>query len=132
MCDHVASLGIKIHRGKRITEYFETQSEAGIWCEDCVLVCDGMNSKARGTVLGDVGKPHPSGYATYRACYYDAASLKEDPKTPWIVTGDIDKYIAFIGPDVHCIFGTAKWCKEMTWVLTVNPSCKPFLSISQI
>src|ERR1700733_5727534 len=72
MCDHVASLGIKIRRGKRITEYFETQSEAGIWCDgekfsaDCVLACDGVNSKARGTVLGDVGKPHPTGYATYR------------------------------------------------------------------
>ena len=123
MCDHVASLGIKIHRGKRITEFFETQSEAGIWYDgkrfsaDCVLACDGVNSKARGTVLGDVGKPHPTGYATYRA-WYDAASLKDDPKTQWIVAGNIDKSIAFIGPDVHCIFGTAKRCKEMTWVLT--------------
>jgi len=123
MCDHVASLGIEIHRGKRITEYFETEKEAGIIYDgqhmsaDCVIACDGVNSKARGFVLGDVGKPHPTGYATYRA-WFDASSLKKDPKTKWIVEGEKDRSIAYIGPDVHCIFGTGKGCKEITWVMT--------------
>jgi 2-polyprenyl-6-methoxyphenol hydroxylase-like FAD-dependent oxidoreductase len=123
MCEHVESLGIKVYRGKRITEYFETESEAGIiydgrrFSADCVLACDGVNSKARGFVIGDVGKPHPTGYATYRA-WFDATTLKSDPKTQWIVEGERDKSVAFIGPDVHCIFGTSKACKEMTWVLT--------------
>src|SRR5271169_4811101 len=30
LCEHVVSLGIEVHRGKRIAEYFETETEAGI------------------------------------------------------------------------------------------------------
>lgn len=123
MCAHVESLGIEVHRGKRISEYFETETEAGIiydgqkYTADCVLACDGVNSKARDFVIGDVGKPHPTGYATYRA-WFEAESLKYDPETQWIVEGDTDRSVAFIGPDVHCIFGTSKRCKEMSWVMT--------------
>lgn len=124
LCRHVERLGIEVHRGKRITEYFETETEAGIiydgqkYTADCVLACDGVNSKARLFVVGaEAGKPHPSGYATYRA-WFDGASLKDDPEARWLVEGDVDKSVVFIGPDVHCIFGTGKQCKEVSWVLT--------------
>jgi 2-polyprenyl-6-methoxyphenol hydroxylase-like FAD-dependent oxidoreductase len=123
MCDHAASLGIEIHRGKRIEEYFETDTEAGIIVDgqrvaaDCVLACDGVNSKERGFVTGNVGKPHPTGYATYRA-WFSGDLLKDDPLGSWLISGDTDVSVAFIGPDVHCIFGTWKQCKEVVWVCT--------------
>lgn len=123
LCNHALSLGIEIIRGKRITDYFETDTEAGVVVDgervvaDCVLACDGVNSKARGFVTGAVGAPHPTGYATFRA-WFDGSALKDDPQASWLTEGDQDRSIAFIGPDVHCIFGTGKRCKEVVWVLT--------------
>ena len=123
MCKHAVSLGINIIRGKRISKYFETDTEAGIMVDgekitaDCVLACDGVNSKARGFVTGSEGQAHPTGYATFRA-WFDGTHLKDDPQAYWLTEGDRDKSIAFIGPDVHCIFGTGKRCKEVVWVLT--------------
>jgi len=117
------SLGINIIRGKRISKYFETDIEAGIIVDgekvtaDCVLACDGVNSKARGFVIGSEGRAHPTGYATFRA-WFDGSHLKDDPQANWLTEGERDKSIAFIGPDVHCIFGTGKRCKEVVWVLT--------------
>ena len=124
MCNHAQSLGIDIRRGKRITQYFETDTEAGVVVDgerisaDCVLCCDGVNSKGRIFVLGeDDGKPHPTGYATYRA-WYSAGHLKDDPEAKWLVGQGKDKSVAFIGPDIHCIFGTGKDATEITWVCT--------------
>ena len=108
MCKHAVSLGIKIIRGKRITEYFETDTDAGI-------VVDG--EKIRMFVIGSEGQAHPTGYATFRA-WFDGTHLKNDPQASWLTEGDRDKSIAFIGPDVHCIFGTGKRCQEVVWVLT--------------
>jgi len=85
MCNYIASLGIEVHRGKKITEYLETETEAGIIIDgqhisvDCVLACDGVNSKARGVIIEDVESPHPTGYAAYRACF-NASTMKTDPK----------------------------------------------------
>jgi len=124
LCRHVERLGIEVHRGKRITEYFETDTEAGVvydgqrYTADAVLACDGVNSMARRFVLGaEAGKPHPSGYATFRA-WFDAPQLKDDPEAQWLVEGTVDRSIVFIGPDVHCIFGTGNNCREVSWVLT--------------
>jgi 2-polyprenyl-6-methoxyphenol hydroxylase-like FAD-dependent oxidoreductase len=66
---HVKSLGIDVRLGTKITEYFETEHEAGVivdgtrFSADCVLACDGVHSKARGFITGSVGVPHATGYA---------------------------------------------------------------------
>jgi 2-polyprenyl-6-methoxyphenol hydroxylase-like FAD-dependent oxidoreductase len=124
MCDHAESLDIDIRRGKRITQYFETDTEAGVIVDgeriaaDGVLCCDGVNSKGRVFVLGEEpGKPHPTGYATYRA-WFHGDQFKDDPDAQWLVGQGKDMSIAFIGPDVHCIFGTGKKGKEVAWVCT--------------
>jgi 2-polyprenyl-6-methoxyphenol hydroxylase-like FAD-dependent oxidoreductase len=124
LCNHAESLDIDIRRGKRITEYFETETEAGVIVDgekisaDCVICCDGVNSKGRVFVLGhEAGKPHPTGYATYRA-WFDAAELQNYPETHWLVGQGKDVSVAFIGPDIHCIFGTGKKGKEVVWVCT--------------
>jgi 2-polyprenyl-6-methoxyphenol hydroxylase-like FAD-dependent oxidoreductase len=123
LCDYAFSLGLDIRLGHRISEYFETDNEAGIIVDgekisaDCVLACDGVHSKARGFVIGSTGTPKATGYATYRA-WFDGKEVMADPASRWLVEDPKDKSVAFIGPDVHCIFGTGRHCQEVTWVFT--------------
>lgn len=67
-------LGIPIHLGQNVAEYFETETEAGIVLKsgervtaDVVVGSDGVRSKARELVLGYEDKPKSSGYAVWRA-----------------------------------------------------------------
>lgn len=88
-------LGIPIHLGSRVTQYFEDEEKAGIVLEngekvhpwspvfvsrnlksdvlhsqitgDIVIGADGVRSKARELVLGYFDKPKSSGYAVFRA-----------------------------------------------------------------
>jgi 2-polyprenyl-6-methoxyphenol hydroxylase-like FAD-dependent oxidoreductase len=120
---HALSLGIQIHLGQRITEYFETETEAGIVVNgekvtaDCVLACDGVHSKARGFIIGHTGAPHATGYAVYRA-WFNGKEARENPKTKWITEGNRDKMEVYIGPNVHCIVGTGRRCQDVVWTCT--------------
>lgn len=73
--DHAKDdLGIPIHLGQNVAEYFEEDGRAGIVLKsgervvaDVVVGADGVRSKARELVLGYVDKPKSSGYAVWRA-----------------------------------------------------------------
>lgn len=73
--DHAKDdLGIPIHLGQNVTEYFEEEDHAGIVLKsgesivaDVVVGADGVRSKARELVLGYEDKPKSSGYAVWRA-----------------------------------------------------------------
>ncbi len=67
-------LGIPIHLGHFVEEYFEDEDKAGIVLKsgervvgDVVIGSDGVRSKARQLVLGYEDKPKSSGYAVWRA-----------------------------------------------------------------
>jgi len=67
-------LGIPIHLGEPVAEYFEEDGQAGIVLKsgekvvgDIVVGADGVRSKARQLVLGYEDKPKSSGYAVWRA-----------------------------------------------------------------
>lgn len=67
-------LGIPIHLGQNVDEYFEDEDGAGIVLKggekvrgDVVIGADGVRSKARELVLGYSDKPKSSGYAVWRA-----------------------------------------------------------------
>lgn len=69
-------LGIPIHLGQDVREYFEDDDQAGIVLKsgervvaDVVVGADGVRSKARELVLGYEDKPRSSGYAIWRAWY---------------------------------------------------------------
>lgn len=121
--NHVKELGIEVHLGKRVTQYFETESEAGVIVDgkrisaDCVLACDGVHSKARGFIIGKADSPHSTGYAVYRAWFNGENALK-DPDLAWLLEGNRDKMETYIGPDVHCIVGTGRRCKDIVWTCT--------------
>lgn len=87
-------LGIPIHLGENVAEYFETDGEAGIILKggerivaDVVVGADGVRSKARELVLGYEDKPKSSGYAVWRAWYVQQTwSLSLHTKTAHVFT----------------------------------------------
>ncbi len=119
--DFALELGIDIRLGHKVTEYFETDSEAGViangerFVADVVLAADGVRSTGRTLVLGYEDHPQASGYAIYRAWFpYD--EIAKDPDTAFFV-GNGDKHVCWLGPDVHFI--AASLSKgSFSWVCT--------------
>ncbi len=116
-------LGIPIHLGQKIKQYFETDSEAGIILDsgervaaDVVIGADGVRSKARELVLGYEDKPKSSGYAVFRAWFTNEDMIK-DPETAHFCNNG-DTFNGWIGPDVHFLFSTIKNGSDCCWVLT--------------
>ncbi|CAK7227433.1 hypothetical protein SCUCBS95973_006541 [Sporothrix curviconia] len=123
--EHAQEIGVEFRLGHRVTEYFETDTGAGIVLgderitADCVIGADGIHSKARGGIIGTDPAPHSSGYAMYRA-WFDSKDVAADPASSWILEGaekdDVTR--TYLGPDVHVMIGTAKHGKEIFWMCT--------------
>ncbi|CAJ0543175.1 Ff.00g004470.m01.CDS01 [Fusarium sp. VM40] len=116
-------LGIPIHLGQRVLEYFENDTGAGIILKngekitgDVVIGADGVRSKARELVLGYVDKPKSSGYAVWRA-WFSNKDMIADPRTKEFCENG-DTFNGWIGQDVHFLFSTLKGGKDCCWVLT--------------
>ncbi|KAJ4050306.1 hypothetical protein NW761_005097 [Fusarium oxysporum] len=116
-------LGIPIHLGQRVSEYFEDNTQAGIILKtgekitgDVVIGADGVRSKARELVLGYVDKPKSSGYAVWRA-WFSNKDMIQDPRTKEFCENG-DTFNGWIGQDVHFLFSTLKGGKDCCWVLT--------------
>lgn len=121
LLDHATERGIDIRLGSNVTDYFETEEEAGVVCDgerytaDVVLAAEGVKSRARRIVLGFDDKPQPSGYAVYRA-WYSTEQLKQNPLTQRFVQGD--SHNGWIGRDVHFLVAGVKNGAELSWVCT--------------
>ena len=120
--NYAKELGIDIRLGQTISEYFETDSEAGVISNgvthvgDVVLAGDGVRSKGRTSVLGFEDKPQKSGYAVYRA-WIDSAEIKNNPLTSYLVENG-DTFNAWVGPDKHLLATSVKDGKDFSWVCT--------------
>ena len=117
------TLGIPIHLGQHVSQYFEDDEQAGIVLAngtrvtaDLVIGADGVRSKARELVLGYVDKPKSSGYAVWRA-WFPNDDMIRDPRTKEFCENG-DTFNGWIGPDVHFLFSTIKGGKDCCWVLT--------------
>ncbi|KAI9759958.1 MAG: hypothetical protein M4579_001991 [Chaenotheca gracillima] len=119
---HAIDVGVDVRLGHRVTDYFETDTSAGVivngerFTADAVLAADGVRSKGRTIVLGYDDKPKSSGYAIYRA-WFDSAELAKDPDTAWMVENG-DRHCAWLGPDIHFIAASIKEGKDFSWVCT--------------
>ncbi|EMC92057.1 hypothetical protein BAUCODRAFT_274906 [Baudoinia panamericana UAMH 10762] len=119
--DHALEQGVEIRLGQQVTEYFETETEAGVVCNgerltaDVVLGADGVRSKARTLVLGHNDAPKPSGYAIYRA-WMDSSELAKNDLTKHLVQED--SHTGWLGPDIHFLAAAIKGGKEFSWVFT--------------
>lgn len=120
--DHAIEQGVDIKLGQQVTEYFETETEAGVLSNgerivgDVVLGADGVRSKARTLVLGYDDAPKPSGYAIYRA-WMDSSELAKNDLTKDLVANG-DTHTGWLGPDIHFLAASIKGGKEFSWVFT--------------
>jgi 2-polyprenyl-6-methoxyphenol hydroxylase-like FAD-dependent oxidoreductase len=93
--DYAREVGIDVRLGHKVTDYFESESEAGVvangqrFVADVVLAADGVRSKGRTIVLGYEDKPKASGYAVYRA-WFDVGKMAEDPDFAFLFEKDDD------------------------------------------
>jgi 2-polyprenyl-6-methoxyphenol hydroxylase-like FAD-dependent oxidoreductase len=125
--NHARDLGIAIHHDCRVTDYWETETEAGIIINgkervgaDCVVHADGAHSRARAFVAGEDPKPTSSGCAILRACF-DSSLLRDDCEASWILdqTGDKDSAICFVGDDgSDLVVGTLQHGAKVLWICT--------------
>lgn len=124
--EHTKARGVEIHLGANVTDYFETETEAGVelanaqgekhlCTADVVLAAEGVKSRGRRIVLGFDDKPQPSGYAIYRA-WFSTEKLKQNPLTQRLVQGDTHN--GWIGRDIHFLAAAVKGGTELTWVCT--------------
>jgi len=111
MFEYAKSIGIRIHFGARISNYFEEDNSSGVYVgderfeADGVIACDGIHSTARKYVTGKEDRPQSSGYAVYRS-WFNLDSLVDDPLTRHFATTDRDEFFVWIGTDVHAIVVT--------------------------
>ena len=124
---HAVDRGIDIRLGQNVTDYFETDTEAGVTVSnldgsttkltaDCVFAAEGVRSPGRKIVLGYIDRPKPSGYAIYRA-WFPSDALATNPRTSHLVVNG-DTHCGWIGPDVHFLTASIKDGKDFSWVLT--------------
>ncbi|KAF2652762.1 FAD/NAD(P)-binding domain-containing protein [Lophiostoma macrostomum CBS 122681] len=121
--NYAKELGVPIHLGHRVENYWEDENGAGIILEDgtkvsgdVVVGSDGVRSKARTLVLGYEDKPKSSGYAVWRA-WFSNKDMIADPETKQFCENG-DTFNGWIGPDVHFLFSTLKGGSDCCWVLT--------------
>jgi 2-polyprenyl-6-methoxyphenol hydroxylase-like FAD-dependent oxidoreductase len=131
---YALSVGVDIRMGQRVSEYFETDTEAGVISNnervigDVVIGADGVHSAARAMVLGFEDKPKSSGYAVWRS-WFPSDQLAKNPLTKFIVENG-DYHIGWLGPEVHFLAASVKNGKEFSWVCTHKvgyPECLDLL-----
>ncbi|KAI3395989.1 hypothetical protein diail_559 [Diaporthe ilicicola] len=118
---HALDRGIEVQLGQKVTDYFESEDEAGIeangvkYTADVVLAAEGVKSRGRKIVLGFDDKPEPSGYAVFRA-WFPADKLKQNGLTKHLVQSD--SHNGWIGQDIHFLAAAVKDGEEISWVCT--------------
>lgn len=91
---HAKARGIDIRLGQSVSDYFETDSEAGVivngdrLAADCVLAGEGVKSAGRKIVLGFEDKPRASGYAVYRTWFSSDELAKNERTKHLVINGD--------------------------------------------
>ncbi|EZF33501.1 putative salicylate hydroxylase protein [Trichophyton interdigitale] len=121
--EHAKSLNIDIRMGICVTEFWETDTSAGVIVDgekieaDCVIASDGVHSKARVPITGETPRIMSSGRAIYRA-WCDASVLEVDPKTKWLTEsgsdGGDDSHV-FMAKDVTMVMSTTKNHSLINW-----------------
>jgi 2-polyprenyl-6-methoxyphenol hydroxylase-like FAD-dependent oxidoreductase len=98
--EHALARGIEIRLGQNVTDYFETDGQAGVVSNgerllaDCVFAAEGVKSNGRKLVLGCEDRPKASGYAVWRA-WFLADDLARNERTKYLVVNG-DTHTGFV------------------------------------
>ncbi|KAK7222478.1 hypothetical protein V2G26_010481 [Clonostachys chloroleuca] len=119
---YVEKLGIEIRFSTMVTEYIETDDDAGVVLEDgttvtadIVVAADGIGSKSWKLVSGFKEVPISSGFAMFRATFPLELAMKS-PLVAEEFEGSEPKGNLTIGPGAHII--VAKTKEDMVFMLT--------------
>ncbi|KAL5359468.1 hypothetical protein BJX96DRAFT_183779 [Aspergillus floccosus] len=115
------SLGLDLRFGVHITEYWETDSSAGVLVGedkitgDCVIAADGVHSKARRSITDEEITLVPGGVA-YRSIFH-REDINGLPGTEWLSNKDDrqDVWNAYIGSDALVAISTVGRGKYVVW-----------------
>nr|L7WR46.1 RecName: Full=FAD-dependent monooxygenase notI'; AltName: Full=Notoamide biosynthesis cluster protein I' [Aspergillus versicolor]AGC83580.1 FAD monooxygenase [Aspergillus versicolor] len=119
---HLKNLDVDIHLGTEVTDYWETESSAGVTvggkriAADCVVVADGVHSKGRPQVSAEpFDLPSTDGTA-FRA-FFHASEIAQDPEASWILqdAGEGDCFKTFYGKGLVMMLGTAENHEYIFW-----------------
>jgi 2-polyprenyl-6-methoxyphenol hydroxylase-like FAD-dependent oxidoreductase len=107
MFNYAKSLGIDVQLGCEITDYWETECEAGVIVQgeriaaDCVVCAEGINSEAITTITGQAFEEKETGFTATRG-FLNTALLADDPKVRWLQEqSDSDKVRAWVGDNTQ-------------------------------
>jgi len=92
--NHARSLGVEMHIGpdSSVTDFWETEDQAGVvvnnehFGADCVVCCDGLNSRARQMVLHEEPPLRPTNEYAFRTSFR-TEELRKDSTANWILDG---------------------------------------------
>jgi 2-polyprenyl-6-methoxyphenol hydroxylase-like FAD-dependent oxidoreductase len=119
---YVEKLGIEIQLSTMVTDYFETDDNAGAVLEDgttvtadIVVAADGIGSKSWRLVSGFKEVPISSGFAVFRATFPLELAMK-NPLVAEEFKGSEPKGNMTMGPGAHIIVSKTK--DEMIFMLT--------------
>lgn len=120
---HAKSLGIDIRLDSPVTDYWESDSEAGVIVHgeritaDCVICSDGVHSLARLQVVGHEPTPQNMGIATFRG-YFSAIDFAKNPEARWILEGteNQDSILGYFADNAHFIVATLKYGQDVYWM----------------
>ncbi|BCS21601.1 FAD-dependent oxidoreductase [Aspergillus puulaauensis] len=119
---HLKSLGVEIHLGIQVADYWETESSAGVTvgdekiAGDCVVVADGVHSKGRPQVSGEPFALQATDGIAFRA-FFHAGEISQDPEASWLLrdAGEKDCFKTFYGKGLVMMVGTAENHEYVFW-----------------
>ncbi|CAG9949155.1 unnamed protein product [Clonostachys rosea f. rosea IK726] len=121
--DYAEELGVEMHFGVGVVDYFETVDETGVVLADgtritgdCVLAGDGPKSLARQKVLKLEDKKTNSGYAIFRSYFEATEEFREHPLLQEYLNPDEDTIKFWIGPDSHMLAYSWQGGSKVVWV----------------
>ncbi|EAS31820.3 uncharacterized protein CIMG_07299 [Coccidioides immitis RS] len=122
MYDYAQKLGIKVFMGSTVTEYWETEDEAGIVVNgekvaaDCVICAEGIHSKGRAAITGQEMQCKETGFVSTRG-YLEGKAAIQGPSLTRIVSGmeDGNCMYGWMGPRMHISMGIKIDGGELFW-----------------
>ncbi|KPM46405.1 hypothetical protein AK830_g107 [Neonectria ditissima] len=122
--EYARSIGIDIRLSSSVSEYWETDEEAGVVVNgtriaaDCVICAEGIRSRGREMIMGQrqfVEEPK-SAFAAFRG-YLRMEELRKDPETRWFVdeAEAKDFFQVWAANGTHFSFFTAEGGEVVVW-----------------
>ncbi|RAK93183.1 FAD/NAD(P)-binding domain-containing protein [Aspergillus costaricaensis CBS 115574] len=125
MYEHARELGIDIRLNSPVTDYWETDHEAGVVVHgeriaaDCVLCAEGVHSKGREKITGEKIVSWETGWSAFRGCL-NTDAVAADPATRWALDNaeEYDQTVGWVSDDIHFALWRGRKGKELFWYCT--------------